>query len=334
MATAVSTPTMDPNVSKFVGAKRKLFINGKFVDAASGKTFPTYNPATGEVLANVAEGDREDINRAVKAARAAFDTGAWSKMPTAQRGKLIWKLADLIEKYQEEFAQLESLDNGKPLKISRVADVPLTVEHMRYYAGWATKIEGNTIPLILRERSKFLAYTLREPIGVVGQIIPGNFPLLMAAWKLGPALAAGCTVILKPAEQTPLSALRLAELIQEAGFPDGVVNIVPGYGETAGAALSAHPDVDKFAFTGSTEVGKLILQAAASNLKKVSLELGGNRPTSCSTMRILIPQFRARPARFSSITDSAAARVRGSSSKRKFSTRLLMESRKSRKRSR
>jgi phenylacetaldehyde dehydrogenase len=278
MATAVSTPTMDPNVSAFVSAKRKLFINGKFVDAASGKTFPTFNPATGEVLANVAEGDREDINRAVKAARAAFDTGAWSKMPTAQRGKLIWKLADLIEKYQEEFAQLESLDNGKPLKISRVADVPLTVEHMRYYAGWATKIEGNTIPLILRERSKFLAYTLREPIGVVGQIIPWNFPLLMAAWKLGPALAAGCTVILKPAEQTPLSALRLAELIQEAGFPDGVVNIVPGYGETAGAALSAHPDVDKIAFTGSTEVGKLILQAAAGNLKKVSLELGGKSP--------------------------------------------------------
>src|SRR6202050_4980739 len=278
MATAVSTPTMDPNVSKFVGAKRKLFINGKFVDAASGKTFPTYNPATGEVLANVAEGDREDINRAVKAARAAFDTGAWSKMPTAQRGKLIWKLADLIEKYQEEFAQLESLDNGKPLAIARVADVPLTVEHMHYYAGWATKIEGNTIPLTLAEPFKFLAYTVREPVGVVGQIIPWNFPLLMAAWKLGPALAAGCTVVLKPAEQTPLSALRLAELIQEAGFPDGVVNIVPGYGETAGAAMSAPPDVDKIAFTGSTEVGKLILQAAAGNLKKVSLELGGKSP--------------------------------------------------------
>jgi len=269
---------MDPNVSAFVTAKRKLFINGKWVEAASGKTFPSYNPATGEVLANVAEGDREDIDRAVKAARAAFETGPWSKMSPAGRGKLIWKLADLIEKHQEEFAQLESLDNGKPLKISRIADLPLTIEHMRYYAGWATKIEGNTIPLTLAEPSKFLAYTVREPVGVVGQIIPWNFPLLMAAWKLGPALAAGCTIVLKPAEQTPLSALRLGELIQEAGFPDGVVNIVPGYGETAGAALAAHPDVDKIAFTGSTEVGKLILQAAAGNLKKVSLELGGKSP--------------------------------------------------------
>ncbi|MGA8072825.1 MAG: aldehyde dehydrogenase family protein [Candidatus Acidiferrales bacterium] len=278
MATAVSVPSMDPNVSAFVTAKRKLFINGKWVEAASGKTFPSYNPATGEVLANVAEGDREDIDRAVKAARAAFETGPWSKMPPAGRGKLIWKLADLIEKHQEEFAQLESLDNGKPLKISRIADLPLTIEHMRYYAGWATKIEGNTIPLTLAEPSKFLAYTVREPVGVVGQIIPWNFPLLMAAWKLGPALAAGCTIVLKPAEQTPLSALRLGELIQEAGFPDGVVNIVPGYGETAGAALAAHPDVDKIAFTGSTEVGKLILQAAAGNLKKVSLELGGKSP--------------------------------------------------------
>jgi len=269
---------MDPNVSAFVTAKRKLFINGKWVEAASGKTFPSYNPATGEVLANVAEGDREDIDRAVKAARAALETGPWSKMSPAGRGKLIWKLADLIEKHQEEFAQLESLDNGKPLKISRIADLPLTIEHMRYYAGWATKIEGNTIPLTLAEPSKFLAYTVREPVGVVGQIIPWNFPLLMAAWKLGPALAAGCTIVLKPAEQTPLSALRLGELIQEAGFPDGVVNIVPGYGETAGAALAAHPDVDKIAFTGSTEVGKLILQAAAGNLKKVSLELGGKSP--------------------------------------------------------
>src|ERR1700723_1135519 len=278
MATAVATPSMDPNVSAFVTSKKKLFINGKWVEAASGKTFPTYNPATGDVLANVAEADAEDVNRAVKAARAAFETGPWSKMPPAGRGRLIWKLADLIEKHLEEFAQLESLDNGKPLAIARVADVPLTVEHMHYYAGWATKIEGNTIPLTLAEPSKFLAYTVREPVGVVGQIIPWNFPLLMAAWKLGPALAAGCTVVLKPAEQTPLSALRLGELIQEAGFPDGVVNILPGYGETAGAALAAHPDVDKIAFTGSTEVGKLILHAAAGNLKKVSLELGGKSP--------------------------------------------------------
>src|SRR5271170_6515959 len=269
MATAVSAPSIDSNVSSFVARKQKLLIDGKWVDAASGKTFASYNPATGEVLAQVAEGDREDIDRAVQAARAAFETGPWSRLSPAARGKMIWKLADLIEKHLEEFAQLESLDNGKPLAIARVADLPLTIETMRYYAGWATKIEGNTIPLAVWPQNKFLAYTLREPVGVVGQIIPWNFPLLMAAWKLGPALAAGCTVILKPAEQTPLSALRLGELLQEAGFPDGVVNIVPGFGETAGAALAAHPDVDKVAFTGSTEVGKL---------KKVSLELGGKSP--------------------------------------------------------
>ena len=217
-----------------------MLINGKWVDAASGKTFPTYNPATGEVLANVAEGDKEDINRAVAAARAAFDTGPWSKITPSQRGKLIWKLADLIEKHAEEFAQLESLDNGKPVTVARMADVPGTIDMFRYMAGWATKIEGNTIP-ISAHGAKFLAYTLREPVGVVGQIIPWNFPLMMASWKLGPALATGCCVVLKPAEQTPLTALLLGELIQEAGIPDGVVNIVPGYGETAGAALSAHP---------------------------------------------------------------------------------------------
>ncbi len=278
MATAAATPSIDHNVSSFVAKTHKLLINGKWTAAASGKTFASYNPATGEVLANVAEGDREDIDRAVKAARAAFETGPWSKMSPSERGRLMWKLGDLVEKYLEEFAQLESLDNGKPLKVARAADVPLAADHFRYYAGWATKIEGNTIPLGLAPRGKFLAYTLREPVGVVGQIIPWNFPLLMAAWKIAPALAAGCTIVLKPAEQTPLTALRLGELIQEAGFPDGVVNIVPGYGETAGAALAAHPDVDKVAFTGSTEVGKLILQAAAGNLKKVSLELGGKSP--------------------------------------------------------
>jgi len=278
MATATTAPSIDPNVSTFVSRKQKMLINGKWVEAASGKSFPSYNPATGEVLAQVAEGNREDIDRAVKAARAAFESGPWAKMSPAARGKLMWRLADLIEKHLEEFAQLESLDNGKPLGIARVADVPLTVEHFRYYAGWATKIEGNSIPLTLAPPNRFLAYTVREPIGVVGQIIPWNFPLLMAAWKLGPSLAAGCTSVLKPAEQTPLTALRLGELIQEAGFPDGVVNIVPGYGETAGAALAAHPGVDKVAFTGSTEVGKLIIQAAAGNLKKVSLELGGKSP--------------------------------------------------------
>src|SRR5271155_5845779 len=255
MATVLNIAPSEGKVSSFVSQTRKMLINGKWVEAASGKTFASYNPATGEVLAQGAEGDRKEIDRAVKAARAAFRTGPWSKISPAARGKMIWKLADLIEKHLEEFAQIESLDNGKPLAIARVADIPLTIEHMHYYAGWATKIEGNTIPLTLAPPSKFLAYTVREPVGVVGQIIPWNFPLLMAAWKLGPALAAGCTVVLKPAEQTPLSALRLGELLQEAGFPDGVVNIVPGYGETAGAALAAHPDVDKIAFTGSTEVG-------------------------------------------------------------------------------
>src|ERR1039458_3735633 len=277
MATATQAVRPNEKVSGYVSTARKMFINGKWVDAASGKTFPTYNPATGEVLANVAEGDREDIDRAVKAARAAFDSGPWSKMTPSERGGLIWKLADLIENHAEEFAQLESLDNGKPVTIARFAAIPGTIDLFRYMAGWATKIEGNTIP-ISAHGAKFLAMTLREPVGVVGQIIPWNFPLMMASWKLGPALAAGCTVILKPAEQTPLTALRLGELIQEAGFPDGVVNIVPGYGETAGAALAAHPLVDKVAFTGSTEVGKLIVQAATGNLKKVSLELGGKSP--------------------------------------------------------
>jgi len=278
MATATQAVPLVENVTRYVAKTRQMLINGKWVDAASGKTFPTYNPATGDVLAHVAEGDKEDINRAVAAARAAFDTGPWRKLSPSERGRMIWKLADLVEKHAEEFAQLESLDNGKPLTIARVADVPLTADMFRYMAGWTNKIEGNTIPLSAQGSGKFLAYTMREPVGVVGQIIPWNFPLLMAAWKLAPALATGCCVVLKPAEQTPLTALLLGELIQEAGIPDGVVNVVPGYGETAGAALAAHPKVDKIAFTGSTEVGKLIVQAAAGNLKKVSLELGGKSP--------------------------------------------------------
>jgi phenylacetaldehyde dehydrogenase len=280
MATALKFAQPEERVSNFVSRTHKMLINGKWVEALSGKTFPTYNPATGEVLARVAEGDKADIDLAVKAARAAFETGPWSKLTASERGRLIWKIADLIEENLEEFAELETLDNGKPLKVARAADVPLAVDLFRYMAGWTTKIEGNTIPLSVpyTPGAKYLAYTLREPVGVVGQIIPWNFPLLMAAWKLGPALATGCTVVLKPAEQTPLSCLRLGELIQQAGIPDGVVNIVPGYGETAGAALAAHPGVDKIAFTGSTEVGKIILQAAAGNLKKVSLELGGKSP--------------------------------------------------------
>jgi phenylacetaldehyde dehydrogenase len=280
MGATTSATQLDPRVASFLEKPRQMLINGHWVDAVSGKTFPTYEPSTGEVLAQVAEGDRADIDLAVKAARKAFETGPWRKMTASERGRLIWKLADLMESHLEEFAYLESLDNGKPLTIARAADVPLAVDLFRYMAGWATKIEGNTIPLSVpyTPGAKYLTYTLREPIGVVGQIIPWNFPLLMAAWKLGPALATGCTIVLKPAEQTPLSALRLGDLILEAGFPEGVVNIVPGYGETAGAALAAHMDVDKVAFTGSTEVGKLIVQAAVGNLKKVSLELGGKSP--------------------------------------------------------
>jgi phenylacetaldehyde dehydrogenase len=280
MGAAISPIQIDARVTEFIDKPRKMLIDGKWVTAISGKTFPTYNPATGEILAHVAEGDKADVDAAVKAARKAFESGPWSKMSATQRGKLIWKLGDLIEAHVEEFATLESLDNGKPLTVARAADVPLAADLFRYMAGWANKLEGTTIPLSVpyTPKAKYLAYTLHEPVGVVAQIIPWNFPLLMAAWKLGPALAAGNTVILKPAEQTPLTALLLGELIMEAGFPDGVVNIVPGYGETAGAALAAHEGVDKVAFTGSTEVGKLIVHAATGNLKKVTLELGGKSP--------------------------------------------------------
>ena len=274
------TVTVDRIVEEFTAAPQKLFINGQWTDAASGKTFATPNPATGETLANVAEGDAEDVNRAVRAARQAFDDGPWGSMTPSDRGRLIWKIGDLILEHADELAQLESLDNGKPVAVARGADVPLAADLFHYMAGWATKIEGNTINISVpyMPGANFHSYTLREPVGVVGQIIPWNFPLLMAAWKLGPALTTGNTVVLKPAEQTPLTALLLAQLIAEAGIPDGVVNVITGFGETAGAALAAHNDVDKVAFTGSTEVGRLIVQAAAGNLKKVSLELGGKSP--------------------------------------------------------
>jgi len=280
MVQATTLDMLHPNVAAFLATPRRMLIDGVWVEAVSGKTFPVYDPATEEIMAHVAEGDKADVERAVQAARRAFDAGPWRKVTPSERGRMLWRLGDLLEARLEEFAQLETLDNGKPLKIASAADVPLAVDMFRYMAGWATKIEGNTIPISVLPApgANFFAYTRHEPIGVVAQIIPWNFPLLMAAWKLGPALACGCTVILKPAEQTPLSALLLGELIQEAGFPAGVVNIVPGYGETAGAALAAHPAVDKVAFTGSTEVGKLIVQAAAGNLKKVSLELGGKSP--------------------------------------------------------
>jgi hypothetical protein len=257
-----------------------LFIDGQWTAAASGKTFQTPNPATGQTLANVAEGDAADIDKAVGAARRAFDEGPWGRLTPSERGRIIWRIGDLILEHAQELAQLESLDNGKPYPVALAADVPLAADLFHYMAGWATKIEGNTINISVpyMPGANFHSYTLREPVGVVGQIIPWNFPLLMAAWKLGPALTTGNTVVLKPAEQTPLTALKLAELIAEAGVPNGVVNVVTGFGETAGAALAAHPQVDKVAFTGSTEVGRLIVQAAAGNLKKVSLELGGKSP--------------------------------------------------------
>jgi phenylacetaldehyde dehydrogenase len=274
------TVTLERNVEEFLGTPRQLFINGRWADAASGRSFETPNPATGETLARVAEGEAEDIDRAVRAARRAFEEGPWGRMTTSERGRIIWRIGDLINEHLDELAQLESLDNGKPFAVARAADVPLSADMFWYMAGWATKLEGDTKTLSVpyMPGANFHSYTLREPVGVVGQIIPWNFPLLMAAWKLAPALACGNTVVLKPAEQTPLSALLLAELIAEAGVPDGVVNVVPGFGETAGAALAAHHDVDKVAFTGSTEVGKLIANAATGNLKKVSLELGGKSP--------------------------------------------------------
>ncbi|MBS4209887.1 aldehyde dehydrogenase family protein [Bacillus sp. FJAT-50079] len=272
----MSQVTMELNekLQKFLQGTKKLYINGQFVESASGKTFDTPNPATGETLATIYEGEAEDINRAVLAARDAFENGKWAKMSAASRSRLMYKLADLMEENKDALAQLETLDNGKPIRETTNADIPLAIEHMRYYAGWATKQTGQTIPVA----GPFFTYTRHEAVGVVGQIIPWNFPLLMAMWKLGAALATGCTVILKPAEQTPLSALYLAELIEEAGFPPGVVNIIPGFGETAGQALVDHPQVDKIAFTGSTEVGKLIMQRASSTLKRVTLELGGKSP--------------------------------------------------------
>ncbi|MGH8908490.1 MAG: aldehyde dehydrogenase family protein [Egibacteraceae bacterium] len=271
---------IDARVQDFTAIAHQLFIGGQWVDAASGETFDTPDPATGEKLATVASGGAEDIDRAVRAARRAFEEGPWSTMTASARGRIVWRIGDLLLERLEEFAQLESLDNGKSVAVARIADVPLAADTFHYMAGWATKLQGSTLNLSVpfMPGAQFHAYTLREPIGVVGQIIPWNFPLLMAAWKLAPALATGNCVVLKPAEQTPLTALLLAQLIAEAGVPDGVVNVVTGFGETAGAPLAAHDGVDKVAFTGSTEVGKLIVQAAAGNLKKVTLELGGKSP--------------------------------------------------------
>lgn len=253
----------------------RLLIGNQWMESESGKEFSTINPATGDAICRVAEADTLDVDKAVRAARAAFESGPWPKLAAAERGRMLYKLADVLEAHAEELARLETLDNGKPLNESRYADVPLSIATFRYYAGWADKIQGRTIPVA----GPHFCYTRLQPVGVVGQIIPWNFPLLMLAMKLAPALAAGNTVVLKPAEQTPLSALRVGELIVEAGFPPGVVNILPGFGPKAGAAIARHMDVDKIAYTGSTEVGHLIMEAAVrSNLKRVTLELGGKSP--------------------------------------------------------
>jgi aldehyde dehydrogenase (NAD+) len=273
MTTAAAAKTRTPKPPKV--KDQPLFIGGKWLDSVSGKTFPTLNPTTGETICQVAEGDKADVDLAVQAARKAFEDGPWPRMSASERGRLLNKLADLIERNQEELAALEALDNGKPYRDASTADLPLTIKCYRYYAGWADKNHGKTIPV----EGDYFCYTRHEPVGVVGQIIPWNFPLLMQAWKWGPALACGNTIVLKPAEQTPLTALRVAALAQEAGIPDGVVNVIPGYGPTAGAAISGHRDVDKVAFTGEGTTGQIIMEAAArSNLKRVSLELGGKSP--------------------------------------------------------
>ncbi|CAD7698341.1 unnamed protein product [Ostreobium quekettii] len=272
-ATAVESPTardVDP-AQILRNVRPKLLIDGDFVDAASGKTFPVLDPRTEDVVAQVAEADAADVDRAVGAARRAFDSGPWRKMSGRQRGKVMARMADLLEQRAEEFARIETLDNGKPLAESRAFDVTAVVSHFRYFAGWADKISGKT----LQTNGNMFAYTLHEAIGVAGQIIPWNYPLLMLAWKVAPALACGCTVVLKVAEQTPMSALLFGELALEAGLPPGVLNILPGYGPTAGAALASHPGVDKVSFTGSTEVGREVMRAAAGGIKHVSLELGG-----------------------------------------------------------
>jgi len=274
MNVSAITP-QDKRIADFLGSRKQLLIGGRWEDAASGETFEVENPATGEVIAHAAAGRKADMDRAVAAARKAFE-GPWRRTTPSERTRLLWRLADALEAHAEEFAMLETLDNGKPFRNALNIDVKSAVENIRYNAGWATKLGGET--LSPSSPNSLLSYTLREPVGVVGLITPWNFPLTMATNKLAPALAAGCTVVLKPAEQTPLTSIRLGQIIAESGIPDGVVNIVTGFGHTAGAALTEHPDVDKISFTGSTEVGRTILQAASGNFKRLTLELGGKSP--------------------------------------------------------
>jgi len=276
---ATATEAASP-AAGFLERPKRMLIDGQWVEARHGRTLEVYDPALGEIIDHVPAGDADDVDVAVSAARRAFEDSPWRRMTVSERGRLIHRLGDLMLEHADELAAIESIDNGKPLSVARAADAPLAADMFHYMAGFATKIHGQTFPISVPNApgAQFHAYTLKEPVGVVGQIIPWNFPLLMAAWKLAPALAAGCTVVLKPAEQTPLSALRLAELMLEAGLPNGVVNVVTGFGETAGAAVAAHDGIDKVAFTGSTEVGKMIVRAAIGNLKRVTLELGGKSP--------------------------------------------------------
>lgn len=277
--TASLSTDLDPRTVDFISVPRRMYIDGQWVDAMSGQRFDTVDPATEQVITTVPHSGPEDVERAVAAARRAFEDGPWPAMTPAERQKVLWRIAEGISARADQFAQLESIDNGKSVAVAKAVDATWAAEIFYYYAGWATKIEGRTIPVSVpwAPGARFHAFTLREPVGVCAQIIPWNFPLVMAAFKVAPALACGNTVILKPAEQTPLTALLLAEVIEEAGVPAGVFNLLTGFGDI-GAALSAHDGVDKVAFTGSTEVGKKIVNAASGNLKKVSLELGGKSP--------------------------------------------------------
>nr|WP_290566995.1 aldehyde dehydrogenase family protein [Algiphilus sp.] len=271
---------VQPAVTRFLKGPLKMLIGGEWVDAQSGETIDVFDPATGERLGAVPSAGEADVDKAVRAARTAFESGPWRSMQPAERGRIVWRIGELLLENAAELAEIESIDNGKPAAIAQAADIPIAADVFQYHAGWATKLYGRSVEpsVSYMPGTRWHAYTRREPVGVCGQIIPWNFPLLMAAFKLAPALATGNVVVLKVAEDTPLSAIRMGQLMQEAGVPDGVLNIITGYGETAGAAVAGHPDVDKVAFTGSTEVGKLIVNAAKGNLKNVSLELGGKSP--------------------------------------------------------
>ncbi|WP_219530789.1 aldehyde dehydrogenase family protein [Nonomuraea guangzhouensis] len=273
-----SDTSLSQTVRRFVNRPQRMLIGGAWVESRTGATLESIDPATGRRLTTIARGDGADVDRAVRAARDAFESPAWRDLSPLERGLLLNTLADLIEAHADELALIEAHDNGKPVKVARAVDVGSSAKLFRYFAGWPSKFEGSTVPVSPRGGLKILNYTVHEPVGVVGAIVPWNFPMSMACWKLAPALATGNTVVLKPAEETSLSTLRLAELIQEAGFPDGVVNVVTGTGAEAGAAIAGHAGVDKIAFTGSTEVGRLVARAATGNLKKVSLELGGKSP--------------------------------------------------------